>query len=64
MSASLVSSEMCIRDRASSIPSSATGTHALAHAGPLGPTQGCRPRPWSSGPVSYTHLTLPTICSV
>eukprot|EP00969_Alexandrium_andersonii_P102286 4514461-Alexandrium_andersonii.AAC.1 len=61
MSASLVGSEMCIRDRPLS-------TH-------LGPPQeqGARPptwvRPKNRGPVrpfavSYTHLTLPTICSV
>ena len=23
-----------------------------------------RVKPWGTGPVSYTHLTLPTICSV
>eukprot|EP00969_Alexandrium_andersonii_P001696 74681-Alexandrium_andersonii.AAC.1 len=62
MSASLVGSEMCIRDR---------------HAG--GKDQGCHGHPCARGPaprrsgeprtrrhpaVSYTHLTLPTICSV
>eukprot|EP00969_Alexandrium_andersonii_P131165 5800527-Alexandrium_andersonii.AAC.1 len=63
MSASLVGSEMCIRDR--SCPSHDKGflwlgrrqrdttikttTHATPSAGM---------------PVSYTHLTLPTICSV
>eukprot|EP00969_Alexandrium_andersonii_P161502 7138072-Alexandrium_andersonii.AAC.1 len=62
MSASLVGSEMCIRDSAA--------------AGARGPLACCRAwvcssRPaslgWSSRstlPVSYTHLTLPTICSV
>eukprot|EP00969_Alexandrium_andersonii_P277247 12254982-Alexandrium_andersonii.AAC.1 len=62
MSASLVGSEMCIRDSASS---------ALGAGGrsPVGPTScsfggwNASPTPWS-GPVSYTHLTLPTICSV
>eukprot|EP00969_Alexandrium_andersonii_P318891 14087366-Alexandrium_andersonii.AAC.1 len=60
MSASLVGSEMCIRDRC-----------ILACAR----RRGHRGRPlvgggWRSGPfvdlnpVSYTHLTLPTICSV
>eukprot|EP00975_Prorocentrum_lima_P051078 10702172-Prorocentrum_lima.AAC.1 len=60
MTSSLVGSEMCIRDRA--------------------PAMASRPSPWSLGswgrwcrlplalggpsPVSYTHLTLPTICSV
>eukprot|EP00969_Alexandrium_andersonii_P304753 13471225-Alexandrium_andersonii.AAC.1 len=62
MSASLVGSEMCIRDR--------LAEHARA-------TKGLRPRSTPSSPpdrptlrsrarraVSYTHLTLPTICSV
>eukprot|EP00969_Alexandrium_andersonii_P164957 7292112-Alexandrium_andersonii.AAC.1 len=63
MSASLVGSEMCIRDRSSTM------------AATLPPST----RSWSSTPtdrdhrspattkdwsVSYTHLTLPTICSV
>eukprot|EP00969_Alexandrium_andersonii_P113790 5029285-Alexandrium_andersonii.AAC.1 len=62
MSASLVGSEMCIRDRSTGGlgPEKATGVN--------------RPRPdrsrsgfarrRASKPVSYTHLTLPTICSV
>eukprot|EP00969_Alexandrium_andersonii_P158876 7019311-Alexandrium_andersonii.AAC.1 len=62
MSASLVGSEMCIRD--SSLP-------ALA-ADPAIEVWACRDleRRWavrslSRAPaVSYTHLTLPTICSV
>eukprot|EP00969_Alexandrium_andersonii_P315586 13943440-Alexandrium_andersonii.AAC.1 len=62
MSASLVGSEMCIRD----------SPPYMDHR-PPGPTssalQGCRlgvpVRGGSlSGTVSYTHLTLPTICSV
>eukprot|EP00969_Alexandrium_andersonii_P219671 9701876-Alexandrium_andersonii.AAC.1 len=62
MSASLVGSEMCIRDSPD-----APGPH---HRGPGASGQrrqwqcarvwlSCRQRP-----VSYTHLTLPTICSV
>eukprot|EP00969_Alexandrium_andersonii_P234406 10349543-Alexandrium_andersonii.AAC.1 len=62
MSASLVGSEMCIRDR--------TACCAVIRL-----LQNVRRR-WSKGqatagalgspptPVSYTHLTLPTICSV
>eukprot|EP00969_Alexandrium_andersonii_P141492 6256775-Alexandrium_andersonii.AAC.1 len=61
MSASLVGSEMCIRDSTS--------------AGLTRTPCGRRPRSssrlrlgWiatcSSSAVSYTHLTLPTICSV
>eukprot|EP00969_Alexandrium_andersonii_P111683 4932320-Alexandrium_andersonii.AAC.1 len=62
MSASLVGSEMCIRD------SSWWGAQLMAH----GKRSGARHRT-SRGPqsaevaataVSYTHLTLPTICSV
>eukprot|EP00969_Alexandrium_andersonii_P282599 12493623-Alexandrium_andersonii.AAC.1 len=63
MSASLVGSEMCIRDRikvssgpkiqpeGAAVPARPTGQMALSEA-PNG------------RPVSYTHLTLPTICSV
>eukprot|EP00969_Alexandrium_andersonii_P181673 8028495-Alexandrium_andersonii.AAC.1 len=62
MSASLVGSEMCIRDRSKPITALALGPSPeqvhnsvrtqvhLKHGG--------------SGTVSYTHLTLPTICSV
>eukprot|EP00969_Alexandrium_andersonii_P082124 3620666-Alexandrium_andersonii.AAC.1 len=62
MSASLVGSEMCIRDR---------GTTERARWGPprqrqrRGPASAPpRRRAGSRRPVSYTHLTLPTICSV
>eukprot|EP00969_Alexandrium_andersonii_P021735 951625-Alexandrium_andersonii.AAC.1 len=62
MSASLVGSEMCIRDRCRArhralhvharraCMSSCRGRLLVLHA--------------HSGAVSYTHLTLPTICSV
>eukprot|EP00969_Alexandrium_andersonii_P264338 11682880-Alexandrium_andersonii.AAC.1 len=63
MSASLVGSEMCIRDRPTAIV--------------IADRQGIHPMPAPSatcgaalkvaarlGAVSYTHLTLPTICSV
>eukprot|EP00969_Alexandrium_andersonii_P207008 9145745-Alexandrium_andersonii.AAC.1 len=62
MSASLVGSEMCIRD---SPASSHRGqliveeTHVLAQGGDRASAL-----PLGVGPVSYTHLTLPTICSV
>eukprot|EP00969_Alexandrium_andersonii_P006461 280818-Alexandrium_andersonii.AAC.1 len=62
MSASLVGSEMCIRDRDSWAPLStecqATDSCA-AEAAPCLRLEGER-----RDPVSYTHLTLPTICSV
>eukprot|EP00969_Alexandrium_andersonii_P325215 14369956-Alexandrium_andersonii.AAC.1 len=62
MSASLVGSEMCIRDSSSA--------HARRHH--AWNARRCRRRDSRTGrtatarggPVSYTHLTLPTICSV
>eukprot|EP00969_Alexandrium_andersonii_P114767 5074754-Alexandrium_andersonii.AAC.1 len=63
MSASLVGSEMCIRD--------SQHTQRARRPPPwLGIGEHRSPTPWcSSGrgrrrAVSYTHLTLPTICSV
>eukprot|EP00969_Alexandrium_andersonii_P324780 14351072-Alexandrium_andersonii.AAC.1 len=62
MSASLVGSEMCIRDSDQGGESGAHRPPHGEHEHPLGK--------WEShvgadiGPVSYTHLTLPTICSV
>eukprot|EP00969_Alexandrium_andersonii_P041326 1811426-Alexandrium_andersonii.AAC.1 len=62
MSASLVGSEMCIRDRTRGISSTplqppVRGLEQWGAMGQRGDTT-C-PRA-----VSYTHLTLPTICSV
>eukprot|EP00969_Alexandrium_andersonii_P221347 9775971-Alexandrium_andersonii.AAC.1 len=63
MSASLVGSEMCIRDRgrtpASHLSLSPAGLAEAARRA-AGPPQTSTP----PLPVSYTHLTLPTICSV
>eukprot|EP00969_Alexandrium_andersonii_P048923 2145953-Alexandrium_andersonii.AAC.1 len=61
MSASLVGSEMCIRDRAPStfLRKAASEQATSARAGAR-PARRTRPR----DSVSYTHLTLPTICSV
>eukprot|EP00975_Prorocentrum_lima_P002236 488575-Prorocentrum_lima.AAC.1 len=63
MTSSLVGSEMCIRD-------SRRFQSALARQG-LVPTfnwpcagLAARRRAGGSSTVSYTHLTLPTICSV
>eukprot|EP00969_Alexandrium_andersonii_P343099 15165605-Alexandrium_andersonii.AAC.1 len=62
MSASLVGSEMCIRDRVS--PGGATTPDQPDGASRAsGLTRG-PPPPWTPHSVSYTHLTLPTICSV
>eukprot|EP00969_Alexandrium_andersonii_P251545 11117287-Alexandrium_andersonii.AAC.1 len=61
MSASLVGSEMCIRDRG--IPVAGVASHlpgGLRPADPPTSASGALARP----SVSYTHLTLPTICSV
>eukprot|EP00975_Prorocentrum_lima_P045248 9476525-Prorocentrum_lima.AAC.1 len=61
MTSSLVGSEMCIRDRLQTAQTQRTHTqlrrpqttHTIDRADSLPLT-----------PVSYTHLTLPTICSV
>eukprot|EP00969_Alexandrium_andersonii_P311217 13751883-Alexandrium_andersonii.AAC.1 len=62
MSASLVGSEMCIRDspRCTPCPS---GSPPRPPSAPTSCWPADRMRAWE-GPVSYTHLTLPTICSV
>eukprot|EP00969_Alexandrium_andersonii_P160528 7093069-Alexandrium_andersonii.AAC.1 len=61
MSASLVGSEMCIRDRWS-----AFSRWPAAPRRWWPPGSASRNDPWRRRllPVSYTHLTLPTICSV
>eukprot|EP00969_Alexandrium_andersonii_P000095 4127-Alexandrium_andersonii.AAC.1 len=60
MSASLVGSEMCIRD--STAPGSTSrSTHCQ---GTVPAAVNPRKAGLRSPPVSYTHLTLPTICSV
>eukprot|EP00969_Alexandrium_andersonii_P078216 3449091-Alexandrium_andersonii.AAC.1 len=61
MSASLVGSEMCIRD-SSSRPLSMDGTSWHGPGLPRRPNRSARER--RARAVSYTHLTLPTICSV
>eukprot|EP00969_Alexandrium_andersonii_P190832 8430467-Alexandrium_andersonii.AAC.1 len=62
MSASLVGSEMCIRD---SDTDQGSGQGART-AGCLSRAEGpeCKERARRREAVSYTHLTLPTICSV
>eukprot|EP00975_Prorocentrum_lima_P025117 5273504-Prorocentrum_lima.AAC.1 len=63
MTSSLVGSEMCIRDRGSNDQKLSCRFAQRANE--------TLPRPYPvhlhlslSLPVSYTHLTLPTICSV
>eukprot|EP00969_Alexandrium_andersonii_P181624 8026731-Alexandrium_andersonii.AAC.1 len=61
MSASLVGSEMCIRDRpksAGAVEERSRGAAKPRSCGSSGAVE------WASCAVSYTHLTLPTICSV
>eukprot|EP00975_Prorocentrum_lima_P013845 2942054-Prorocentrum_lima.AAC.1 len=62
MTSSLVGSEMCIRDRPSpQQPRGPTSSSSSTFIGrsPISPTGQL-----GAGAVSYTHLTLPTICSV
>eukprot|EP00975_Prorocentrum_lima_P059546 12484048-Prorocentrum_lima.AAC.1 len=62
MTSSLVGSEMCIRDRtafASAEEAEEAAAAASAAAGEAEEAVG-----FAAGAVSYTHLTLPTICSV
>eukprot|EP00969_Alexandrium_andersonii_P135395 5988688-Alexandrium_andersonii.AAC.1 len=62
MSASLVGSEMCIRDR---LLGEALGRGRRPPPEPhRGGGEVLRDRTPEELPVSYTHLTLPTICSV
>eukprot|EP00975_Prorocentrum_lima_P043295 9090952-Prorocentrum_lima.AAC.1 len=62
MTSSLVGSEMCIRDsflRSASMESTGEEANTVGVA-----RGGCGSILLRKGPVSYTHLTLPTICSV
>eukprot|EP00975_Prorocentrum_lima_P008689 1858256-Prorocentrum_lima.AAC.1 len=60
MTSSLVGSEMCIRDRKLAGSSNCAGIpHKMTPSLP-----GSRAHIVAADPVSYTHLTLPTICSV
>eukprot|EP00969_Alexandrium_andersonii_P341858 15110218-Alexandrium_andersonii.AAC.1 len=62
MSASLVGSEMCIRDSLAPLPRPAASA-ASSSSRPTG-AGGDAAAPAQRKAVSYTHLTLPTICSV
>eukprot|EP00969_Alexandrium_andersonii_P201950 8923513-Alexandrium_andersonii.AAC.1 len=63
MSASLVGSEMCIRDSAPS-QKGLNAQRLTSHAVSSGVDAACDCSDECQGTVSYTHLTLPTICSV
>eukprot|EP00975_Prorocentrum_lima_P040273 8458196-Prorocentrum_lima.AAC.1 len=62
MTSSLVGSEMCIRDSCAAAPC-CTCRHPRASLPPTQPRHATPALPCVA-PVSYTHLTLPTICSV
>eukprot|EP00969_Alexandrium_andersonii_P108589 4790911-Alexandrium_andersonii.AAC.1 len=62
MSASLVGSEMCIRDRLCTCPCPSLGPGR--EKGDGHPVRRHKGEGAGRHPVSYTHLTLPTICSV
>eukprot|EP00969_Alexandrium_andersonii_P107422 4738986-Alexandrium_andersonii.AAC.1 len=63
MSASLVGSEMCIRDRDWALDRTA-GLRIIPGRGHMCIGAAACPVSRGRSPVSYTHLTLPTICSV
>eukprot|EP00975_Prorocentrum_lima_P034455 7243565-Prorocentrum_lima.AAC.1 len=62
MTSSLVGSEMCIRDSIADVRS-VRQEFASLPSKLRGRRFACE-RPRVTVPVSYTHLTLPTICSV
>eukprot|EP00975_Prorocentrum_lima_P014476 3072219-Prorocentrum_lima.AAC.1 len=62
MTSSLVGSEMCIRDRKNSVLGMCS-LPAMCSLKGVASVLGLR-RPSTRRTVSYTHLTLPTICSV
>eukprot|EP00975_Prorocentrum_lima_P017996 3795477-Prorocentrum_lima.AAC.1 len=63
MTSSLVGSEMCIRDRLRRLPRASTGP-ATGRKRKRERERGRSEGEERTGSVSYTHLTLPTICSV
>eukprot|EP00975_Prorocentrum_lima_P045258 9478177-Prorocentrum_lima.AAC.1 len=62
MTSSLVGSEMCIRDSLLCVSLRGVLVPVAESRGHYTPCREERPR--INAPVSYTHLTLPTICSV
>eukprot|EP00975_Prorocentrum_lima_P032923 6913650-Prorocentrum_lima.AAC.1 len=63
MTSSLVGSEMCIRDSLKRAWSDWALQPKLRNPSSTWDIGVCEDNDWRS-PVSYTHLTLPTICSV
>eukprot|EP00975_Prorocentrum_lima_P016979 3597995-Prorocentrum_lima.AAC.1 len=62
MTSSLVGSEMCIRDSAYTVPSTMFGQEVVSFNHRAGGLHNASSEYRMA--VSYTHLTLPTICSV
>eukprot|EP00975_Prorocentrum_lima_P036208 7618518-Prorocentrum_lima.AAC.1 len=62
MTSSLVGSEMCIRDRPRNTANSKQASKMSKQASHESSNQQHNTK--TPNPVSYTHLTLPTICSV
>eukprot|EP00975_Prorocentrum_lima_P013378 2839381-Prorocentrum_lima.AAC.1 len=62
MTSSLVGSEMCIRDSCCSVGAAVMENKAALRGHPC--VMPCIFVNVCVSPVSYTHLTLPTICSV
>eukprot|EP00975_Prorocentrum_lima_P006282 1352862-Prorocentrum_lima.AAC.1 len=62
MTSSLVGSEMCIRDRITGV----AAAHTTSTRNTVNTKGLARPKDFDNKEetVSYTHLTLPTICSV
>eukprot|EP00975_Prorocentrum_lima_P025960 5459938-Prorocentrum_lima.AAC.1 len=63
MTSSLVGSEMCIRDRRAGKRARCRARPSRVLCAEAARSPACRLESLS-GSVSYTHLTLPTICSV
>eukprot|EP00975_Prorocentrum_lima_P034526 7256076-Prorocentrum_lima.AAC.1 len=63
MTSSLVGSEMCIRDRCKTVHCQKAIVHRAARC-MLVNSAAPQHSLLALAPVSYTHLTLPTICSV
>eukprot|EP00975_Prorocentrum_lima_P004764 1037810-Prorocentrum_lima.AAC.1 len=62
MTSSLVGSEMCIRDSYSALLLTLWNPVLANHVENV--RRACPHHSVFTAPVSYTHLTLPTICSV
>eukprot|EP00975_Prorocentrum_lima_P055543 11647278-Prorocentrum_lima.AAC.1 len=63
MTSSLVGSEMCIRDRWKAYHQQLNHVQTWVRSSQCSPPIAAGPYDKQT-PVSYTHLTLPTICSV